>query len=234
MRKILDIARRASASEPERRQRFVYETSDERATVASALRALNERSPLLDEDGTPAEPIRWECSCLQKKCGACAMLVNGVPRLACDARLAQLRGDVVRLEPLRKFPLVADLMVDRSALFARLAELEVWLEEQVELPQRRSAVAFEGSRCLQCGCCLEVCPNFAVSGGFGGMAAMTPLSRLLAEATPAERTRLAHAYRAGVAGGCGTSLACRTICPAGIDISGLMARSNAAALWRRW
>ena len=234
MRKILDIARRASASEPERRQRFVYETGDERATVASALRALNERSPLLDADGVPAEPIRWECSCLQKKCGACAMVIDGVPRLACDVRLAQLRREVVRVDPLRKFPLVADLMVDRSAVFARLNELQTWLDEQVELPQRRSEVAYEGSRCLQCGCCLEVCPNFAVEGGFGGMAAMVPLSRLLAEATPADRKRLARAYRAGVYGGCGTSLACRNICPAGIDISGLMARSNAAAVWRRW
>ena len=162
------------------------------------------------------------------------MVIDGVPRLACDVRLAQLRREVVRVDPLRKFPLVADLMVDRSAVFARLNELQTWLDEQVELPQRRSEVAYEGSRCLQCGCCLEVCPNFAVEGGFGGMAAMVPLSRLLAEATPADRKRLARAYRAGVYGGCGTSLACRNICPAGIDISGLMARSNAAAVWRRW
>ena len=56
-------------------------------TVATALRELNDRNPLTDMDGNPAAEIQWECNCLQKKCGACAMLVNGLPMLACDANL---------------------------------------------------------------------------------------------------------------------------------------------------
>ncbi|MBQ9004822.1 MAG: 4Fe-4S dicluster domain-containing protein [Atopobiaceae bacterium] len=234
MLKLIEVARRASADEREYRQVFRYETEDASATVASALRELNDLPDLRDVDGNPASPIRWDCSCLQRKCGACAMLVNGVPRAACDARLSVLKGERVVLEPLRKFPVIADLMVDRSALFGRLRELGSWLEGEVELPARRSEMAYEASRCLQCGCCLEVCPNFSADGPFGGMATMVPLARLLAEATPQDRARLASAYREAVFGGCGKSLACRDVCPANIDISGLMARSNAAAVWRRW
>ena len=162
------------------------------------------------------------------------MLVNGVPRAACDVRLSELRGELVTLAPLRKFPVVADLVVDRQAVFGRLREVELWLEDEVGLPAgRRGSVAYEASRCLECGCCLEVCPNFAADGPFGGMATMVPFARLLAETTGADRARLAAQYRASVFAGCGKSLACRNVCPAKIDIAGLMARSNAAAIWRR-
>ena len=235
MRKLLEIARRTAPDAPEYRQTFVFETDDDQATVATALRELNARPQLADVDGNRAAPIRWECSCLQKKCGACAMIIGGVPRLACDTRLAKLRGERVTLEPLRKFPVIADLLVDRDAVFERLRELDAYLTSEVGLPARRSAneAAYEASRCLECCCCLEVCPNFSTQGAFGGMATMVPLSRLLAEAPKGspDRAALADSYRQAVFAGCGKSLACRNICPAGIDIAHLMSRSNAAAVW---
>ena len=234
MRKVIDVLRRVGADAEPYHQRFVFETDDARATVATALTELNERADLRDEDGAPAAPIRWESSCLQRRCGACAMVIAGVPRLACDTRLADLKGEVVRLEPLRTFPVVADLVVDRQAMLTGLRQATTWLEEAAELPERRWRVAYEASRCLQCGLCLEVCPNYATVGAFGGMAQMAPLARLLAEAAPAERARLASAYRDRVFAGCGTSLACRDVCPANLDIDALLSRSNAAALWRRW
>ena len=128
---------------------------------------------------------------------------------------------------------MTDLVVDRSAIFDRMRTLEVWLEGEVELPTRRSAIAYEASRCLECGCCLEVCPNFSADGPFGGMATMVPLARLLAETSGDEKRALAHVHRNAVVAGCGKSLACRNVCPAGIDIANLMSRSNAAALWHR-
>lgn len=233
MRKLIDVARRSSAAEPEWHQVFAFETEDEGATVATALRELNERSELVDIDGNPADPIRWECSCLQKKCGSCAMVIDGVPQVACDARLSDARGETVVLEPLRSFPVVADLIVDRSAVFERLSELRVWIEGDVELPKHRSAIAYEASRCLECGCCLEVCPNFSLEGEFGGMATMVPLARLLAEVSDEQRKELKRTYRKSVFAGCGKSLACRNICPGEIPIDRLMARSNAASLWGR-
>lgn len=233
--KLIEVTRCAGPGQPVYQQVFAYQSEDEGATVATALRELNERDPLLDVEGNPADPIRWECGCLQRKCGACAMVINGTPRAACDVRLTQLHGKRVTLAPLRKFALVADLVVDRRPVYERLAELGAWFTGTVELPQgRRSVLAYEASRCLQCGCCLEVCPNFSTEGAFGGMATMVPIARLLAEAGEGDRERLAKRYREAVFAGCGKSLACRNVCPAGIDIAHLMARSNAAAIWRRW
>jgi succinate dehydrogenase / fumarate reductase iron-sulfur subunit len=234
MRYVLEVLRRKHADDKPYWQSFVYETDSEQATVASALRELNERDELIDADGAAAEPIRWDISCLQKKCGACAMVIDGVPRMACDTRLATLRHQRVRLEPLRKFPVVADLLVDRSVLMQNLTEAGAWLDGDAVLADRRWSIAYEASRCLQCGLCIEVCPNFSVQGAFGGMAAMVPLARLLSEVPPEQRKRLASTYRESVYGGCGKSLACRSVCPANIDIDNLLSRSNAAAVWHRW
>ena len=219
----LDILRRKSAADSPYIQSFDYETADERETVATALTKLNE---------TLEDPIRWECSCLQKKCGACAMVVNGTPALACDARLGNYKKSV-RIEPLRKFPVVADLIVDRGALYENLRRMRAWFGEDVEPHERAAEVGYEASRCLQCGCCLDVCPNFLPGGGFAGMAGAVPMSRLLAEASAAERAELSKIYRERVYAGCGKSLACRNVCPAGIDVDALLVNSNAIAVWKR-
>ncbi|MBR3326367.1 MAG: hypothetical protein IKG22_03490 [Atopobiaceae bacterium] len=234
MRKQMRILRRRSTEQEPYWQTFLFETADEEATVATALRELNERETLLDVAGNVAEAIRWENSCLQKKCGACAMVINGMPKLACATRLAELKREVVSLEPLRKFPVVADLLVDRGVLMQNLKDAQAWLEHDAVLEDRRWSMAYEASRCLQCGLCLEACPNFCAEGPFGGMAAMVPMARLLSQAPGEQRAQLATSYRDVVFGGCGKSLACRAVCPAGIDIDGLLARSNAAALWHRW
>ena len=234
MKKLFDILRQDGPELPNYHHVVAYETDDETVTVATALREINQRETLDDVDGNPIEAIRWESSCLQRKCGACAMRINGRPRMACDTRIVELEGQTVYLEPLGKFPVVADLIVDRRVLFDNLESLGVWLEEPSALKEKRGDIAYEASRCLECGCCLEVCPNFSTQGQFAGMAAMVPLTRLLADADVVERARLAKSYRDGVFAGCGKSLACRNICPAEIEIDKLMARSNAAALWRRW
>lgn len=234
MKKLIQVLRRQSADAQPYWQTFAFSSEDDRATVATALEALNATVDLRDVDGNPAARIRWDRSCLQKKCGACAMVIDDVPRLACDTRLLELKREVVRLEPLRKFAVVADLQVDRSVLMDNLAQAGVWLEGSSELTDRRWKVAYEASRCLQCGLCLEVCPNFSTQSAFGGMAAMVPLARLLSQAPVEQRKQLAASYRESVYGGCGKSLACRNVCPAGIDIDGLLSRSNAAAVWHRW
>ena len=228
----LEILRRKSASGDPYWQSFLYEPEAEAETVATALTSLNERTDLRDAAGEPAPPIRWECSCLQKKCGACAMVINGRPGLACDARLSAYKK-TIRLEPLRKFPVIADLIVDRSVLQENLAAMKLWFTEKTVQHQRASEVGYEASRCLQCGCCLEVCPNFDPEGAFFGMAAAVPVTRLLAELPASQREEMSRLYREHVFEGCGKSLACRNICPAGIDIEEMLVNSNAAAVWKR-
>ena len=141
-----DILRRKSADE----KPYIQTVTIERgrcATVAEALDIINTEK-LIDD------PVQWERSCKQKKCGACAMLINGRPRLACDARLDEFLRGRIKLEPLKKFPCVRDLMVDRSVIFANLMKLGSWLDENAVCDD--TGVAYDASKCLQCGCCLEV------------------------------------------------------------------------------
>ena len=189
---------------------------------------------LTDTDGKKCDKIVWECSCLQKKCGACAMVINGRPQLACGAVLAEQKTDVITVEPLRKFPVIADLMVDRDKMMDNLRTLQLWLNGDAQAAVKKNDLLYEASGCLQCGCCLEVCPNFCTEGDFYGMAALVPASRLLEEMSREESRALRKNYSKNIYNGCGKSLACRNICPAGLDIDALMVNSNAALLWKMW
>ena len=231
MKKILHILRRRSAEEKPYWEDFSYETQDAGATVATALSSLHAENRVCASK-EEFRPVMWEHSCLQKRCGACAMVINRVPALACDTRLSELRGDIVQLEPLKKFPVIEDLLVDRSVMMQNLKDLSVWLEGEAK--SGPEDMAFEASRCLQCGICLEVCPNFAPGGSFAGMAGMAPLSRLIARLPGEQRGRVSRAYIKGVYEGYGKSLSCRDVCPADIQIDELLVKSNAAAVWKRW
>ena len=160
------------------------------------------------------------------------MLINGRPRLACDAKLSEY-GEAVSLAPLKKFPQVADLIVDRQPIFDNLRQIELWLGEKAQPDEKRTQLIHEASRCLQCGCCLEVCPNFYPGGDFKGMAAAVPLSRLISAVSDTEKKRIFAEYEKYFYAGCGKSLSCKDICPAGIDTEYLMVNSNAAAVWKR-
>lgn len=214
-------------------QCFLYEPQSADDSVASALTSLNEREDLRDAEGSPAAPIRWECSCLQKKCGACAMVINGRPQLACRARINEFKG-MIRLKPLKKFPVVADLMVDRSVMFQNLKELKLWFADEANGKDKVMPIAYQASRCLQCGCCLEVCPNFRPDGKFTGMASAVPMTRVLSQIPESQKKEMTKAYRIHVFEGCGKSLACRNICPAGLDIDEILLHSNAIAVWKRF
>ncbi|MBR1423644.1 MAG: 4Fe-4S dicluster domain-containing protein [Ruminococcus sp.] len=213
-------------------QSVVFEYSDPKTTVAAALTEINSSDQYKDTEGKSVDKIKWECSCLQKKCGACAMVIGGKPCLACDSVLSDF-GERVRIEPLRKFPVIEDLIVDRSAIFDRLRDMQIWFEQQAQNDETSTDTAYEASRCLQCGCCLEVCPNFCVDENFVGMSAAVPASRLIAQTDKAQAKQLYELYKKRVYEGCAKSLACRNICPAGIDIDGLLVSSNAAAVWKR-
>ena len=214
-------------------QDFSYEAKTDGDTVATALSELNGRDVFTDRSGSPARKIEWECSCLQKKCGACAMVINGRPRLACDADLSGLKSDTVKVEPLRKFPVVCDLIVDRSVMFENLKTLKLWLAEDSILSDSEQPLAYEASECIQCGCCLEVCPNFYAGGTFFGMSSVPITTRLLTEMSPKAYKKLAALYTKHTFEGCGKSLACKDVCPKKIDTEKLMVNANALALWKR-
>ena len=72
-------------------QEFEIEAEGE-LSIAAMLNELNARQKLTDKSGKEAEPISWECGCMVKKCGACAMRINGLPELACSTFLQSLKG----------------------------------------------------------------------------------------------------------------------------------------------
>ena len=161
------------------------------------------------------------------------MVINGRPQLACTARLIDCKHQEIMIEPLRKFPVVCDLVVDRSILFENLKTLRLWLNKEAELTDRYRELAYEASECIQCGCCLEVCPNFCMDGKFFGMSSVPVTTRLLTEMPVNDAKEIAKLYARHTFAGCGKSLACKDICPKGIDTEKLLVNANAMAVWKR-
>ena len=235
---LVKIKRQDGLDEKPYFQTFVYD-GDGKLTVADFLRSLNEKEELTDASGAPARPVAWDCSCLEKKCGACAMLINGSPRLACGvflkdaAREGRKKGEAL-IEPLSRFPVIRDLSVDRSSMFEILNKMKLWLEEKEWSGfNRDEAMEFASGQCLMCGCCLEVCPNFLADGGFGGAAAMNAAFKLLEQQTRDEHFReMAEQYRRHFFSGCGQSFSCQKVCPARLPLDEIQARANNYAVKR--
>lgn len=229
---VLKILRRENAKAKPYWQEIDYTLTSENDTVAIALDNINSSKNCIDLDGNVVKPIRWECSCLQKKCGACAMVIDGRPRLACDTFLAEFaRKKVLTIQPLRKFPCIKDLVVDRSMLHEHLKTMQIWTDRELSLSDEEIDVNYESSLCLQCGCCLEVCPNFNFDEEFFGAASYVPASRLLMSLE--ENDELKKSYKEHIYKSCAKSLSCKDICPMGIDTEKLLVKSNAIATWNK-
>ena len=122
-------------------------------------------------DGEAVSPVAWDCNCLEEVCGACTMVINGKVRQACTALIDQLLEDnpeLIELRPMTKFPVIRDLMVDRSRMFATLKKIKAWLPvdsyydlgEAARQTQDNQEIAYVLSKCMTCGCCLEACPQY--------------------------------------------------------------------------
>ena len=231
--KITVRIKRQNSFEAEAFYQTILRDCDAETNIATLLREINAEE-VLDIDGIPVGEIAWECSCLQKKCGACAMRINGMPRLACDTKIGDLKSKTVTLEPLKKFPVVRDLIVDRSVLRENLIALHNWLESEATKSEKSVDLAYDASRCIQCGCCLEVCPNFTAGESFFGAAAFVPASRILSQLPKGKKYELAREYGKHIYNGCGKSLSCHDICPVGIDVEHKLSNSNAVAVWKRF
>lgn len=232
MEKTFKILRRQDPQSEPYWQTITYEYDDSRETVATALTRLNQTEGLKDTEGRAVFHIEWECSCMQKRCGACAMRINGRPALACDSFLKDLPEEVV-LEPLSKFTCLRDLVVDRSALRMALRQMKVWSGSEGTTAEKRLDDVYDASKCLQCGCCLEVCPNYTPGNEFAGAAGFVADFRSAASLKGEEKKERKQEYSRHVYNGCGKSLACHDICPAGINIERILSRSNALLIWNR-
>ena len=221
---IVRIKRQKDAVSEPYWQSFLYHGS-ERVTVSAVLDALNYTDDLFDTEGRAATRIRWECSCMQAMCGGCAMVINGTPALACAAFVDAAKERELVLEPLSKFPVVADLVVDRSIIYENLNQAQAYLEGAAQSSSKHYDQQYSVAKCLKCGLCLEVCPNYRRGGSFFG-----PLfaneSYLLTSQTTSEHKRLVKQYKEHFQANCSKALSCRTVCPAGIETLTSILRMN--------
>ena len=122
-----------------------------RITVAAILEKLNERDQLEDIKGKQCRKIRWECGCMQKMCGGCAMVINGHPALACGVFINTDDTEILRLEPLTKFPVVEDLIVDRSVIWERQKEALMYLGIRKHPDPKEHDHQYSAAKCLKYG-----------------------------------------------------------------------------------
>jgi len=196
--------------------------------VISALMEI-QRNPKT-ADGKKVAPVTWESSCLEEVCGACTMIVNGKVRQACSALIDQVAGDgdTVTLQPMTKFPLVRDLVVDRSRMFADLVKVKAWihLDGSHELgPGPRQSPesqeeAYPLSRCMTCGCCMEACPQINGRSSFIGPAAINQvrLFNLHPSGKMHSQARLEAVMGEDGVAGCGKAQNCVEVCPKEIPL----------------
>lgn len=205
-------------------QSFVYD-GPAHVTVSAVLDALNYTDDLFDSEGNPASRIRWECSCMQAMCGGCAMVINGVPALACSTFADTVKGEELVLEPLSKFPVVADLIVDRSSIYENLIQAKAYLEEVAASARRQHKQQYSVAKCLKCGLCLEVCPNYRPGGDFFG-AVLANESYLVASQSLKGNTEVIKEYKTHFGAECSKALSCQSVCPVGIETITSIMRMN--------
>jgi len=202
--------------------------------IISALMQI-QRNPQTTE-GKKTPPVVWDSCCLEEVCGACTMVINGRVRQACSALVDQIapEGGEITVAPMTKFPLVRDLIVDRSRMFENLKKVKAWVtldgSHELGAGPRQSAEnqeeAYPLSRCMTCGCCLEACPQIPEQGvdgkstGFIGPAAINQvrLFNLHPSGKMHAPDRLETLMEPGGIADCGKAQNCVEVCPKEIPL----------------
>lgn len=194
-------------------------------SVAGLLDHINYNDDIINDKGIKTSRIGWECSCLQGMCGACAMVINENPGLACETFLRDIRGNLVEIRPLRKFPVIHDLITDRSNIYENLKRTDVYIGEFVPEPGEDYSHQYQAAKCLKCGLCLEICPNYTNGEHFFG--AVYANDCYLVSTRNREKARdIQRVYEKHFGNSCSKSLACMDVCPVNIPTIASMAKLN--------
>ena len=186
-------------------------------------------------DGTLA--YRW--SCRMGICGSCGMTVNGEPKLTCATFLADYAPGPVRVEPLRNFPVIRDLVVDIGDFMRKLVRVKPWIVRAAEKPvsdgeylqtpeQLEDYKQF--SMCINCMLCYSACPIYGLDPKFIGPAAIALAQRYNLDNRDegsAERMRVMSEHE-GV-WGCTFVGDCTKVCPKHVDPAGAIQRYKLSA-----
>lgn len=157
------------------------------------------------------------------------MLVNGYPTLACSVFLKKaVKHEKILLEPFHKFPLIKDLIVDRSIIFDTIKHMKIWMNEKNSSDYSWDyELQYKAGQCLQCGCCLEICPNFLAEKKFAGASAMVEAYRAIEQNnSDSHRNDMKKEYQKKFFAYCGQSFSCKSVCPQNLPLDEIQARVN--------
>lgn len=193
-------------------------------SVAAVLDGLNYADDIVNAQGEPVPRINWETSCQQGMCGSCAMVICGKPALACETFVRDLPAGDITIEPLRKFFVISDLLVDRAIIHDGLRDAGVFIRAYRDSAPGEFDHQYLAAKCLKCGLCLEVCPNYAHGERFFG--ALFANDCYLVESKSEAEGSLSQVYGEHFASGCSKSLSCVDVCPMHIPTLASMAKMN--------
>jgi succinate dehydrogenase / fumarate reductase, iron-sulfur subunit len=233
----LKIWRQASAGA---KGKFVnYPVSDvsEDASFLEMLDVLNESLVMKGE-----EPVAFDHDCREGICGACSLYINGRPHgpdkgiTTCQMHMRNFKdGETIVIEPWRAkpFPVIKDLMVDRSAFdeiiqaggFVSVRTGGVPDANAIPIPKRHADLAMDAAACIGCGACVAACKNASAMlfvAAKVSQFALLPQGKL--EASERVRNMVTKMDELGF-GNCTNTYACEAECPKEISVSHI-ARMN--------
>jgi succinate dehydrogenase / fumarate reductase, iron-sulfur subunit len=231
----LIVTRQADPNSPSYQEEFQLPYR-KNMNLISALMEI-QRNPV-NASGQTVAPVQWESNCLEEVCGACSMLINQRPRQACTALIDQLEQPI-RVEPMKTFPVLRDLIIDRSRMFAALKRVKAWIPvdgmhdlgpgpRQTETEREWR---YELSKCMTCGVCLQACPNVNNQSNFIGPFVIGQVELFNTHPTGMmnKGERLEALLDQGGLQECGNSQNCVRSCPKGVPLTTAIAVSNREA-----
>lgn len=210
------------------------------STHMSFLEMLDVLNEQLFEQGE--EPVAFDHDCREGICGTCGVMINGqahgpdVETTTCQLHMRRFRsGDTITVEPWRAtgFPVVRDLVVDRSA-FDRIIQRGGYVSvntgnapdgNAIPIAQRDQSKAMDAAACIGCGACVASCKN---ASAMLFVSAKVSQLAILPQGHPERNARVtgmvAQMDEEGF-GSCTNTSECEAACPAGISVSNI-ARLN--------
>ncbi|BDQ33367.1 fumarate reductase iron-sulfur subunit [Pseudodesulfovibrio portus] len=181
----------------------------------------------LREEQDPS--LIFDFCCRAGICGACAMVINGRPGLACQTKTKD-QPTRITLHPLPVFKLVGDLSVDTGVWFREMyAKTESWVhttktfdptKEEERMDNSVAEQIYELERCIECGCCVAACGTARLRDDFMGAAALNRIARFVVDPRD-QRTDEQYFEIIGTDNGifgCMGLLACEDVCPKGLPL----------------
>ena len=229
MKLTLKIWRQASPEAKGGLKEYQLDEVTEDMSFLEMLDVLNEQ--LIESD---EEPVEFEHDCREGICGSCGLMINGLPHgpertTTCQLHMRTFKdGETITIEPWRAaaFPVVKDLVVDRSA-FDSMIQAGGYVSvntgaapdaHAVSVRKEKADRAFDTATCIGCGACVAACPNASASLFLG--AKITHLGELpQGQAERHERVLgMVAAHDEAGFGGCTNIGECASACPKEIPL----------------